>query len=120
MTNVDPALMKHILDIPERQREADVEHHPQADYLGTRPELLKRGKFCHDRTLGGALPVSMRVCLTGPSGCKMFEEACHCLCPRIYVSMQLFCVYVGRSSCLSFGKCGGEGSPFSGRRSGLI
>ena len=56
IANVDAALVEQILDIPKRQREADVEHHRQADDLGARLEVLKRGKFCHDRTLAGALP----------------------------------------------------------------
>lgn len=56
MANVDAALVEQILDIPKRQREANVEHHRQADDLGAGLEVLKRGKFCHDRTLAGALP----------------------------------------------------------------
>ncbi|MDB9810039.1 creatininase family protein [Planktomarina temperata] len=43
--------MQQILDVPQRQREPDVHHYRQADDLGGRLEVAKRGAFCHGRTL---------------------------------------------------------------------
>ena len=34
VTDVDAALEQQILDLPQRQRIADVHHHREADYLG--------------------------------------------------------------------------------------
>ena len=56
MANVDAAPVEQIFEIPKLQREADVEHHRQADDLGAGLEVLERETFCHDRTLAGALP----------------------------------------------------------------
>jgi hypothetical protein len=53
MTDIDAALVQQILDIPEREREPDVQHHRQADHLGRRFEIAKRGAFCHSGTLFG-------------------------------------------------------------------
>ena len=53
---IDAPFMKQILDVPQRQREPDAQHHRQTDDLGARFELLKRGAFCHPQTLVRALP----------------------------------------------------------------
>ena len=41
MADVGAALVEQILDIPKRQREADIHHHRQADDLGTGFEALE-------------------------------------------------------------------------------
>jgi hypothetical protein len=41
VAELDAALMQQILDVPEREREADVHHHRQADDLGARLEPLE-------------------------------------------------------------------------------
>ena len=51
VANIYTALVQQILDVPQRQREPDVHHYRQADDLGGRLEVAKRGAFCHGRTL---------------------------------------------------------------------
>lgn len=51
VANLDTALMEQIFNIPERQREPDVEHDRHADDLGRGFEIAKRGTFGHARTL---------------------------------------------------------------------
>ena len=51
MADIDPWLMQQVLDISKRQRETDVEHHFQADYVGTGFEVAKWGVFCHPTRL---------------------------------------------------------------------
>ena len=41
MADVDPSLMQQIFDIAEREREADVHHHRQADDLRAGSEAAK-------------------------------------------------------------------------------
>jgi hypothetical protein len=43
MAHVDAALMQQILDVSEREGEADIHHHRQADDLGPRLEVAKGG-----------------------------------------------------------------------------
>ena len=38
----DAAIVQEVLHVPEREREADIQHHRQADYFGRGPEVLKR------------------------------------------------------------------------------
>ncbi len=51
MTDVDPPLMKEIFDITQRKWKPDVQHHRQADDLGTGLEELEGGRFGHSQTL---------------------------------------------------------------------
>jgi hypothetical protein len=51
VADLDPALVEQVLDIAQRQREANVEHHRQADDLGACLEVLERGAFRHLRRL---------------------------------------------------------------------
>lgn len=41
------ALMQQVLDVLQREREADIQHHGQADDLGTGPEIPERGGLGH-------------------------------------------------------------------------
>ena len=34
MADIDPSFMKQVLDLPQRQGEADIHHHRQAENLG--------------------------------------------------------------------------------------
>lgn len=45
-----------ILDIAQREREPDIQHHRQADDLGAGLEPLERAGLGHGRTLVGPLP----------------------------------------------------------------
>jgi len=47
MADINPALVKQILDIPQRKRKSDVQHHRQADNLGRRFEVTEWAVFCH-------------------------------------------------------------------------
>src|SRR6056297_471711 len=56
VTDLDTTLVQQILDVSERQREADVHHDRQADDLGRRLEVLEGVAFGHLGTLAGAMP----------------------------------------------------------------
>ena len=56
MTGFDTAFVQQILDIAKRQREPDIEHHGQADDLGTGFETLEGEAFGHNQTLIRPLP----------------------------------------------------------------
>jgi hypothetical protein len=47
MRDIDPPLMQHVLDSPQRQRIADVHHHGQADDLGRGLEVTKDAGTAH-------------------------------------------------------------------------
>ena len=51
VANIDTALMGQVLDIPQQQRESDVEHDRQTDNLGRGFELTKPETFGYARTL---------------------------------------------------------------------
>ena len=53
VADLDAPLVQEILDIAQRQREADVEHHRQANDLGARFEVAKRGALGHPARLAG-------------------------------------------------------------------
>jgi len=44
-------IVEQILDVPQRERKPNVEHHSQADDLGVGLKVLERGAFCHERRL---------------------------------------------------------------------
>ena len=51
MADVDAPLVQQILDVPERQREPDIQHHRQADDLGAGFEVLEWRAFGHGQRL---------------------------------------------------------------------
>ena len=51
VANIDAALVQQILDISQRQRKPNVEHHRQADDLLAGPKVLERVGFLHSKTL---------------------------------------------------------------------
>ncbi len=51
MADIDPSLTKEIFDIPQRKWKPDVQHHCQADDLGTGFEVIEGGRFGHSPTL---------------------------------------------------------------------
>jgi hypothetical protein len=53
MADLDAAFVQKILDISEREREPDVEHHRQADDLRAGLEVPEGGAFCHPAKLVG-------------------------------------------------------------------
>ncbi|MDA1154854.1 MAG: hypothetical protein O2873_08895 [Proteobacteria bacterium] len=55
MADLDAALVQKILDIPERQRKPDIQHHRQADDFGAGLEVLEWGASGHAMTLSRAL-----------------------------------------------------------------
>src|SRR6056297_1346059 len=61
VADVDAALMEQVLDIPQREREANVEHHRQADDLLARLEVLEGAGFAHTGTLTNPLPCLKRT-----------------------------------------------------------
>ncbi len=51
MAHIDASLVQQIFDITKRKRKPDVQHHRQADDLGTGFEVFERGRFGHSQTL---------------------------------------------------------------------
>lgn len=51
VADLDATLVQQILDIAQRQREADVEHHRQTDDLGAGFDIAEGAAFCHSGTL---------------------------------------------------------------------
>jgi hypothetical protein len=49
MRDIDAALTEQVLDIPERQRVADVHHHRQADDLRRGLEVAEDARGAHAR-----------------------------------------------------------------------
>ena len=58
MAYIDPAFMKEIFNVSERQREPDVHHNGPADDPWARFEVAKRRGLGHAQTLGKPLPGS--------------------------------------------------------------
>jgi len=56
VADLDPALVKKVLDVPKREREPHSEHHRQANDLGAGPDPLEGAGFCHGGTLRGRPP----------------------------------------------------------------
>ncbi len=61
MAHVDASLVQQIFDIPKRERESDVQHHGQADDLGTGFKVLKRGRSGHGQKLRNR-PAPLKQC----------------------------------------------------------
>ena len=53
VADLDAALVQQVFDVPQRQRETDVEHHSQADDLVARLEVAEGAGFGHAARLGG-------------------------------------------------------------------
>ena len=51
MADVDPALVQQILDVPERKRKPNVQHHCEADDLGAAVKALEWVCFHHEDRL---------------------------------------------------------------------
>jgi hypothetical protein len=49
--DLDPSLVKKILNIAERQREPKLQHHRQTGDLWARLKVAEKGAFCHPPTL---------------------------------------------------------------------
>jgi hypothetical protein len=58
MAHFDATLVKQILDVSQRQRKPDVQHHRQADDLRAGLEGLEGIAFRHPETLSSPLPRS--------------------------------------------------------------
>ena len=56
VADIDTPLMQKIFDVPQRERNPDVEHHRLADDLGTGFEPLEWTVFGHWQTLASTLP----------------------------------------------------------------
>jgi hypothetical protein len=54
MRDIDPALVKQILDIAQRERKADLHHHGQANDFGRCLEIFER--IAHRGRLGNRRP----------------------------------------------------------------
>lgn len=52
VADLDTAFAEEVLDIPQRKREADIEHHRPADDLGAGFERLERAVFGYEGTVG--------------------------------------------------------------------
>jgi hypothetical protein len=70
MTDLDAPLVKHILHISQRQWEADVEHHRQADDFRAHLKVPERGVLSHLQASWPHGPATRKVLLTTPACAK--------------------------------------------------
>lgn len=54
VADLDAALVQQVVDVPQRERERDIQHHGQADDLRARLEILEWAGFGHSGRLPGA------------------------------------------------------------------
>ena len=51
MAGIDASFVQQVLDIPQRQRKADVQHRCQTDNLGAGFEISEGAALCHPKQL---------------------------------------------------------------------
>ena len=68
VADLDAPFVQQILNIPQRQREANVEHHRQADNLGTGFEVPERGGLDHTCKRAPAQPCGNESSLEKTAG----------------------------------------------------
>ena len=51
VADIDAALVQQVLDIPQRQRKSDIQHHRQADDLWAGFKIAEWAAICHPETL---------------------------------------------------------------------
>jgi hypothetical protein len=56
VADLDPALVQQVRDIAQRQQKADVQHHRQANDLGTGLKISERPVLGHPPTVTNSLP----------------------------------------------------------------
>jgi len=66
MTYLDAASVQEVLDVAQRKRVTDIEHHCQADDFGTSLEVPEGGALGHLTTLGGKVSSLKEFALTAP------------------------------------------------------
>jgi len=49
IADIDTAFVQQIFHISQQKRKSDVQHHRQADGLGTEFEIAKRAVICHSK-----------------------------------------------------------------------
>ncbi|MEM6637725.1 MAG: hypothetical protein AAF667_17745 [Pseudomonadota bacterium] len=54
VTDVDTAFVQQVLDIPQRERKPNVQHHRQSDDLGQRLEVPEKGALGPSMTPGSS------------------------------------------------------------------
>ena len=67
MTDIDAAFVEQIIDVPERQRKANIQHHRQAYELGLVLKYLNEAGLVIPKRYATALPGSSEVILTRPT-----------------------------------------------------
>ncbi len=68
MANLDAPLVQEILDVAQRERVADIEHHRQTDDFGAGFEVAERARSGHQSKLGGQAGSLKNFALTLPRG----------------------------------------------------
>ncbi len=68
MADLDPAFVQQVPDVPQRQREVNIQHHCQANDLGAGLEITEGAGSGHVARLMPALPRSKPFPLTVPCG----------------------------------------------------
>ena len=72
MADLDAPLMQEVLDVAQRERVADIEHHRQADDLGAGLEVAEGGALDHLTRLGGKVSPLKEFAMTTPRGTIKF------------------------------------------------
>jgi hypothetical protein len=75
MADLDAALMQEVLDVAERERIADIEHHRQADDFGARLEVPEGGALGHLARLGDSPILLKEFALTTPDAPLIFAAS---------------------------------------------
>ncbi len=84
MTDLDASLVaQQVLDVAERQRAADLQHHCQADDLWAGLEVAERGAPCHLTKPGDKVSSFKESALTVPAY-EPGSSALQLIYPRLY------------------------------------
>lgn len=78
VADIDPAFLKQILNLTQRQRKSDIHHHRQADHLGRGLEVPEG--ISHPRTLRDAFSAFKRFSLTLPAELTAQDTHLTCQC----------------------------------------
>jgi hypothetical protein len=68
MAHLDSALVQQVLDIPQRERKAHLDHHRQPHDFGAVLKVAKGAALGHQASLGSAQGLLIAFPLTVPSG----------------------------------------------------
>lgn len=66
LAHLDAALVQQVLNVPEGEGKADIQHNGQMDVLGAGAEVPEGAVLAHPARVAGPLPGSSHIILTAP------------------------------------------------------